>query len=59
MCASLKSSWNVFSPISIGPKTGGIGLFDFHRAREAIELGARAAEKQIDEIKMAVRALAA
>jgi NTE family protein len=45
--------------ISIGPKTGGIGLFDFHRAREAIELGARAAEKQIDEIKMAVRALAA
>jgi NTE family protein len=45
--------------ITIGPKTGGIGLFDFHRACEAIELGARAAEKQIDEIKMAVRALAA
>lgn len=45
--------------ITIGPKTGGIGLFDFHRASEAIELGARAAEKQIDEIKIAVRALAA
>jgi len=45
--------------ITIGPKTGGIGLFDFHRACEAIELGARAAEKQIDEIKIAVRALAA
>jgi NTE family protein len=45
--------------ITIGPKTGGIGLFDFHRACEAIELGARAAEKQIDEIKSAVRALAA
>lgn len=44
--------------ITIGPKTGGIGLFDFHRACEAIELGARAAEKQIDEIKAAVRALA-
>jgi NTE family protein len=45
--------------ITIGPKLGGIGLFDFHRACEAIELGARAAEKQIDEIKIAVRALAA
>jgi len=45
--------------ILIAPKTGSIGLFDFHRACEAIELGARAAEKQIDEIKAAVRALAA
>jgi NTE family protein len=45
--------------ITIGPKLGDIGLFDFHRACEAIELGARAAEKQIDEIKFAVRALAA
>ena len=36
-----------------------IGLFDFHRACEAIELGARATEKQIEEIKLAVRALAA
>ncbi len=43
--------------ITIGPKLGDIGLFDFHRACEAIELGARAAEKQIDEIKFAVRAL--
>jgi NTE family protein len=45
--------------ITIGPKLGDIGLFDFHRACEAIELGARAAERQIDEIKTAVRALAA
>ena len=30
--------------ITIGPKLGDIGLFDFHRACEAIELGARAAE---------------
>jgi len=44
--------------ITIGPKLGDIGLFDFHRACEAIQLGARAAEKQIDEIKFAVRALA-
>ena len=45
--------------ITIGPKLGDFGLFDFHRACEAIELGARATEKVIDEIKTAVRALAA
>jgi NTE family protein len=45
--------------VSISPKTGHIGLFDFHRANEAIELGARAAEKQIEEIRMALGALAA
>jgi NTE family protein len=45
--------------ITIGPKTGGIGLFDFHRAREAIDLGARATEKQIDEIKQVVKTLTA
>jgi NTE family protein len=45
--------------ITIGPKTARIGLFDFHRANEAIELGARAAEAQIDEIRMAMRAFAA
>jgi NTE family protein len=45
--------------ISISPRTGSIGLFDFHRAEEAIALGAKAAESQLDEIRMAVRALAA
>jgi NTE family protein len=45
--------------ITIGPKTGRIGLFDFHRANEAITLGAKAAEAQLDEIRIAVRALAA
>ena len=45
--------------ITIGPKTGRIGLFDFHRANEAIALGAKAAEVQLEEIRMAVRALAA
>jgi NTE family protein len=43
--------------VTIGPKTGGIGLFDFHRAREAIEHGVRATEKQIEEIKQVVRTL--
>jgi NTE family protein len=45
--------------ITIGPKTGHIGLFDFHRASEAITLGAKAAEAELDDIRMAVRALAA
>jgi NTE family protein len=44
---------------TITPKTGGIGLFEFHRACEAIELGVKATEKQLEEIKIAVRALAA
>jgi len=45
--------------ITIGPRVGRIGLFDFHRASEAITAGARAAEAELDEIRMAVRALAA
>lgn len=45
--------------ITIGPKTGGIGLFDFHRASEAIASGAKATEAQLDELRNAVRVLAA
>ena len=45
--------------ITVTPKVGDIGLFDFHRASEAISLGVRAAEKQIEEIKHMIRALAA
>jgi NTE family protein len=45
--------------VTISPKTGRIGLFDFHRAQEAITLGAKAAESQLDEIRFAVRAFAA
>lgn len=45
--------------ITITPKVGDIGLFDFHRASEAISLGVKAAEKQIEEIKHVIRALAA
>ena len=37
--------------VIIAPKVGSIGLFDFHRAGEAMEQGARAAERQIDELK--------
>ena len=37
--------------ITISPKVGTIGLFDFHRAGEAMTQGARAAEKQIDELR--------
>jgi NTE family protein len=43
--------------ITIGPKTGSIGLFDFHRGPEAIAAGYAAAEKQLDEIRTALRAL--
>ena len=45
--------------ITIGPKTGSIKLFDFHRANEAIAAGAKATEAQLDEIRSAVRMLAA
>ena len=42
----------------INPRLGHVGWFDFHRAQEAIEVGARAAERAIDEIDEAVTALA-
>ena len=45
--------------VTVTPKVGDIGLFDFHRAGEAISLGVKAAEKQIEEIKHVIRALAA
>ena len=38
-------------------EVGHVGWFDFHRAREAIEIGARAAERAIDDIGEAVAAL--
>jgi NTE family protein len=45
--------------LTITPKVGSIGLFDFHRGSEAIALGAAATEKQLDELKHVLRALAA
>jgi len=41
----------------IAPKVGQIGWFDFHRAADAIELGAQAAEKSLAEIDETVAAL--
>ena len=44
--------------IMISPRIGRIGLFDFHRAEEAIEIGAEAAEKALEPIDEMVAALA-
>ncbi len=41
----------------INPRLGRLGLFDFHRADEAIALGAEAAEKALDQIAEARSAL--
>lgn len=38
--------------VMIGPKLARIGLFDFHRAEEAITLGRQAAERALEEIEM-------
>lgn len=45
--------------VTIAPKVGPIGLFDFHRAVEAMAHGTAAAEKQIDEIKALMGAFVA
>jgi NTE family protein len=42
----------------INPRMGGIGLMDFHRANEAIELGAEATERALDSIGEVITALA-
>ena len=43
--------------VLISPRLGGIGWFDFHRAAEAMDIGAEAAEKAIDAVNEAVTAL--
>jgi NTE family protein len=43
--------------VLISPRVGHVGWFDFHRAQEAIEFGARAAERALEEINEAVAAL--
>ncbi|CAN7180546.1 patatin-like phospholipase family protein [Bosea sp. LjRoot9] len=40
--------------VMIGPKLGRIGLFDFHRADEAFELGRQATQRVLDEIEVMV-----
>jgi NTE family protein len=42
--------------VMIGPRLGRVGLFDFHRADEAIALGRQAAERALDEIAAIVAA---
>jgi NTE family protein len=43
--------------VMINPRAAAIGWFDFHRASEAIAIGAEAAEKAIDGISEAITAL--
>ncbi len=43
--------------VLISPRLGAVGWFDFHRAAEAIAIGAEAAEKSIDAVSEAVAAL--
>jgi len=43
--------------VMIAPRTGKVGLFDFHRAKEAIEIGAQTAERAIPDIADAIAAL--
>ena len=42
----------------ISPRVGQIGWFDFHRAADLIEHGARSAERAIDSIQEAIHVLA-
>jgi NTE family protein len=44
--------------ILISPRVGKISLFDFHRAEEAINLGAEAAEKALESVDEVIAALA-
>jgi len=43
--------------VLISPRLGQVGLFDFHRAAEAIAIGAEATEKTLDAVTEAVAAL--
>ncbi|MEO8668671.1 MAG: patatin-like phospholipase family protein [Bauldia sp.] len=44
--------------VMIGPKLGKIGLFEFHRAREMIDIGYQCSRRMVGEIKETVAALA-
>jgi NTE family protein len=43
--------------VTISPRIGHIGLFDFHRAQEAIELGTRTTQRTLDLVDEALSAL--
>ncbi|WP_083656438.1 patatin-like phospholipase family protein [Mongoliimonas terrestris] len=44
--------------LTIGPRLGRIGLFEFHRAAEAIDIGYEAATRQVAEIRDLIKTLA-
>jgi NTE family protein len=44
--------------VIINPRLGGIGLMDFHRANEAIEIGAEATARTLEPIGEVIAALA-
>ena len=44
--------------VMINPRLGHVGWFDFHRAQESIDVGARATERALEEIGEALTALA-
>jgi NTE family protein len=44
--------------IMISPRLGHIGMFEFHRAEEAIRIGAETAERSLETIGRAIEALA-
>ncbi len=44
--------------LTIGPRLADVGLFDFHRASEAIDRGREAGERAIEPIRDAMKALA-
>ncbi|WP_127092107.1 patatin-like phospholipase family protein [Aquabacter cavernae] len=43
--------------VLVSPKLGKIGLFDFHRAGEAMEAGMEATERMMEDIKASITAL--
>jgi hypothetical protein len=43
--------------VLISPRLGPVGWFDFHRAAEAIKIGAEATEKAMEAVTEAVTAL--
>ena len=43
--------------VMISPRMAKVGLFDFHRAQEAIEIGRSAAERSVPEVADAIAAL--
>ncbi len=44
--------------VIISPRLGHVGWFDFHRARETAEIGARTTERALDLVDEAIAALA-